>query len=189
MTYRHSFLALVLLSGSALAETVYIDDQIKIWTRKGHTNEYKVDYLFAPGTQLEVLQRNAESGFAQVRDEQGRITWIDGKFLTSMPTAHQRLVEANREIAKLKKDGAEEVRLLNSRVNQMAPLENVNKDLQEKLAQAQSEAEQARQKAQLFESGFNRDAFFGGAAVLFGGMVFGWVLSKLGGKKRSEGWS
>ncbi|MCW9018375.1 MAG: TIGR04211 family SH3 domain-containing protein, partial [Kangiellaceae bacterium] len=121
MNFRNSFLAFLFFSSSAVAETVYIDDQIKVWSRTGHTNEYKVHYQLAPGTKFEVLQRNAESGFVEVRDEQGRTTWIDGKFLVSQPTAHQRLVEANREIARLKKVNSEKVSELQSKVNQMAP--------------------------------------------------------------------
>ena len=189
MTYRHSFLALFLLSGSALAETVYISDQIKIWSRTGHTNAYKVHYQLTPGTKFEVLQRNDESGFVEVRDEQGRTTWVDGKLLTSQPTAHQRLVEANREIERLKKDSAEEVRELTSRVNQMAPLEKVNQELQTRLAKVESEMEQAKHKAQLYEGGFNREFYFSSALVMLGGILVGWIMSRVGGKKRNSAWS
>ncbi|WP_196139531.1 TIGR04211 family SH3 domain-containing protein [Aliikangiella sp. G2MR2-5] len=176
-------------SNVVLAETVYIDDKILIWTRTGPSNAYKVRYRLEPGAKLEVVQRDAETGFVEVKDEQGRNSWVDPKLLTSQPTAHQKLKEANAEIVRLKSSYEEKVRVLQAEINQMTPLKSVNSNLQQELAKAQTEAEQSRQKAQLYESGFDRDTFFAGAAVMLGGMFLGWLFSKFGGKRKNTGWN
>lgn len=185
-------LIIALLSGfwatSLAAKTVYIGDEIVVETRTGPTTGYRIPFWLKPGTPLEALQTNAETGYIEVRDSRGRTAWIDPKYLSEQPTVHQKYQQATAEIAKLKSDYAKSESEMQSRINQLSPLEALNADLQNQLAQAQSELESSRQKAQLYEGGFNRDAFFGGAAVLLGGMFIGWVFSKFGGKRRNDGW-
>ncbi len=172
-----------------IAKTVYVDDKIKIWSRTGPSNEYKVKYQIEPGEALDVLQTDQETGFFEVRDSRGRDFWVDGKFISTEPTAHQKLVIAEKEIKRLKAEHSEKVSGLQQKINQMEPLQKMNADLQKQVAKLQTEVEQSRQKAQLYEGGFNRDAFFGGAAVLLGGMFIGWIFSKFGGRKRNAGWN
>ena len=180
---------LVLLSFQTVAETVYIDDKIKIWSRTGESNDYRVKYQYAPGTKLEVIQKNEESGFVEVRDETGRTGWLDSKFITSEPTAHQLLVNANKQITSLTQSHLEKISVLEKRVIDLAPLESFNQELQNKLARQETELEQLRQKSEVYKGGFYSEVFFMGAVVVLSGMLLGWLLSKLGGRRRNTGWN
>ncbi|TQV87687.1 TIGR04211 family SH3 domain-containing protein [Aliikangiella coralliicola] len=186
-------LILVLLvavnSLSLAAETMYVDDKIQVWSRTGPSNQYKVRFKLLPGAKLEVIQKNEETGFAEVKDTAGRVSWIDSKLLSNQPTSHQLLADAKRQIEKLKRDNADKVSTLERRLNELEPLEKINQDLQSKLAKIETELEQSRQKGQVYESGFKSEAFFAGAVVVLGGMLFGWLLTKLGGGKRNSGWN
>lgn len=180
---------LIIASPFLQAKSVYVADQIEVETRRGPTSGYKFGFLVKPGTSLEVLQTNQETGFVQVRDARGRTAWIDPKYLSERPTVHQKFKDAEAEISRLKAEFSQKESEMTSRINQLSPLEGVNADLQNKLAQLQSELEQSDQKAQLYEGGFKTEAFFGGAAVLLGGMFIGWLFSKFGGKRRNTGWN
>ena len=97
--------ALLLGSGSsiAVAETVYISDELTVPLRSGPSNAYRILHRGLPsGTQMEVLSRDEESGFTQIRTGRGTEGWIPTQYLVSQPIARDRLVIANREIERLK---------------------------------------------------------------------------------------
>jgi SH3 domain protein len=97
-------LALILSVGSALAaaETVYISDALTVPLRSGPSNAYRILHRGLPsGTKMEVLSRDEESGFTQIRTTQGTEGWIPTQYLVNQPIARDRLVAANREIERL----------------------------------------------------------------------------------------
>ena len=171
------------------AEQAFIKDDISVWSRTGPSNAYKVKYKLYPGTQFEIIQRNEETGFVEVRESNQRVSWIDPQFVTMTPTAHVALVSARSEISRLNQTHEQKLDGLQKRINELEPLESINQELQSKLAVVETDLEQARQKAQLYESGFKKDAYFTGAAIILSGMFIGWILSRLGGTKRNSGWN
>ncbi len=186
-----SLFLLLIFTGITLsprAETVYIDDKQKfVWSRSGPSTEYRLRENIILG-KLEVLQRNTQTEFVQVRDEAGKEFWLKAKYLTANPSAQHQLIRLQNETVTLKASYAEDLSRLENRVKGLAPLEKLNKNLQDEIAQLKTELEQARQKGQMYQSGFNSEAFFAGAVVILGGILLGWVLSKLGGQKRRSGW-
>jgi len=94
-------LLLTLLAFNSLAETVYIDDNQKfVWTRTGPSEDFKVRENVVT-SQLEVLQRNEETGFVQVKDERGNTFWVKSKYLTGTPSARHKLKDAEDNILSL----------------------------------------------------------------------------------------
>ncbi len=102
-----SKLSIVLVAGivfatGALAETAYVSDALTVPLRSGPSNAYRILHRGLPsGTQLEVLQRDADSGFTQIRTSRGTEGWIPDQYLVSEPIAKHKLVAANREIEQL----------------------------------------------------------------------------------------
>jgi len=179
---------LILFSVQVLAETVYIDDTQKfVWTRTGPTEEFRVRESVVL-SKLEILQRNENSNFVQVRDETGKEFWVKSHYLTATPSAQYKLVNAENEIKALKESHNSKISRLEKRLRELSPLETLNKELQSKLASQETELEQQRQKSAMYKDGFNGDAFMYGAMVVLGGMLLGWLLSKIGGRRRNSGW-
>jgi len=86
----------------AVAETVYISDMLTVPLRSGPSNAYRILHRGLPsGTQMEVLGRDEEAGFTQIRTAQGTEGWIPTQYLVDQPIARDRLVAANREIERL----------------------------------------------------------------------------------------
>ena len=181
-------LLLTLLAFNSLAETVYIDDNQKfVWTRTGPSEDFKVRENVVT-SQLEVLQRNEETGFVQVKDERGNTFWVKSKYLTGTPSARHKLKDAEDNILSLTQKYKSKISTLEKRVQDLAPLETFNQELQTKLATQEAELETLRQKAQMYQDGFNSEMLFAGSLVVLGGMFVGWLLSKLGGRRRNSGW-
>lgn len=175
----------------ATAESAYIDDKIKVWSRTGPSNAFKVKYRLTPGTKFEVLEKNEESGFVKVRDEAGRVSWLDSQYISAVPTANILLVDAKTKIERLQAEHMAKLSSLEKQVQALEPLRGINQKLQNEIAEINTDYEQLSQESQVYRGRFEQEAFFSGALVFIGGMFVGWILSKLGGgrKRNSGGWS
>src|SRR4051812_28220921 len=92
----------LLAAFSTHAATVYVSDQLTIPLRRGPSNEYKIINAGLPsGTALEVLQKNEEAGFTQVRTPNGIEGWVPSQYLASEPPARDQLAAATKRAASL----------------------------------------------------------------------------------------
>jgi SH3 domain protein len=175
---------------SAVAESAYISDQIEIiWTRTGPTKEYRFSFQLAPGAKFEILQENQETGYVEIKDERGRIGWLENKYITKNPTANRLLSAAKNEIVELKKNYQESLSSLEKRIKVLEPLQQTNDALQNELAKLETNYEVISQENQAHKNRFLREVFFAGAVVFFAGFIFGWIVSRVTGNKRGSGWS
>jgi SH3 domain protein len=84
------------------AETVYISDRLTVPLRSGPSNANRILHRGLPsGTRMEVLSRNSDSGFVQIRTDRGTEGWLPAQYLVSEPIARDRLAAANRRIDEL----------------------------------------------------------------------------------------
>ncbi|MEO1574131.1 MAG: TIGR04211 family SH3 domain-containing protein [Pseudomonadota bacterium] len=86
---------------TAHAETAYINDQLEVTLRSGESTRHSIDSMLTSGTALTVLSRNAETGYAQVRLQNGRTGYVLSRFLTDAPIARDRLRAAEQALARL----------------------------------------------------------------------------------------
>ena len=106
-------------AGPAYAQTAYISDNLTVPLRSGPSNANRILHRGLPsGTELEILARDEDSGFVQIRTTRGTEGWLPEQYLLEEPIARDRLVIANRRIAEL--SGTVE--------QQRAQLGNLNRD-------------------------------------------------------------
>ncbi len=92
----------LLSPATAAAETVYISDVLTVPLRSGPSNANRILHRGLPsGTKMEVLSRDAGSGFVQIRTDRGTEGWLPEQYLVSEPIARDRLAAANRRIEQL----------------------------------------------------------------------------------------
>lgn len=90
------------LPATAAAETVYISDVLTVPVRSGPSNANRILHRGLPsGTRMEVLARDADSGFVQIRTDGGTEGWLPEQYLVSEPIARDRLAAAERRIEQL----------------------------------------------------------------------------------------
>jgi SH3 domain protein len=92
----------LLAAGGARAETAYISDTLTVPVRSGPSNANRILHRGLPsGTRMEILARDSDSGFVQIRTDRGTEGWLPAQYLVSEPIARDRLVSANRRIEEL----------------------------------------------------------------------------------------
>ena len=86
----------------AYAQTAYISDNLTVPLRSGPSNANRILHRGLPsGTELEILSRDEDSGFVQIRTTRGTEGWLPEQYLLDEPIARDRLIIANRRIAEL----------------------------------------------------------------------------------------
>lgn len=84
------------------AETAYISDNLTVPLRSGPSNANRILHRGLPsGTKLDILGRDDDSGFVQIRTDRGTEGWLPAQYLVDEPIARDRLVAANRRIRDL----------------------------------------------------------------------------------------
>ena len=95
----------MLASAGALAETLYISDELTVPLRRGPSNGHKIINAALPsGTPLEVLSEDKAAGFTQVRTANGTDGWVPTQYLTSTPVAKDQLAGANKRVQSLENE-------------------------------------------------------------------------------------
>ena len=78
----------VFLSQAVFAETVYVRDTLYVPLRGGQTIEHRILHRgLKSGTKMELLETVEESGFSQIKMEDGVVGWIKTQYLTDQPIA------------------------------------------------------------------------------------------------------
>jgi SH3 domain protein len=84
------------------AETAWISDRLTVPLRSGPSNANRILHRGLPsGTSLEVLTRDEQSGFVEVRTENGTEGWLPAQYLIDQPIARDRLSTANQRVRDL----------------------------------------------------------------------------------------
>lgn len=181
------FFLAITVSLPILAADVYVYDKAKLWSRTGPSNEYKVYIQLLPGTRLEVIGENTQTGFTQVKDRKDREFWVKSEYLSSTPTANILLNDALNKIDLNAAKYQSTVQSLEQQITTMKPLGEINESLQAKIAEMELELEQLRLSNKAISGRFYRELFFAGGLTVLAGMFLGWAFGARG-KKRNDGW-
>lgn len=140
-------LALVLCAAApAAAETAYISDKLTVPLRSGPSNANRILHRGLPsGTQLEILGRDSDSGFVQIRTDRGTEGWLPAQYLVSEPIARDRLSAANQRLQTLTRTLDEQTRQLEALKNSRNESEQSVSRLSEQVAALQAELARIRQ--------------------------------------------
>jgi len=95
---------LMLVSGTALAETRYVSDNLEITMRSGKGTSYGITRMLRSGTPVDVLDEDKETGYTQVRTKGGKEGWVLTRFLMKGQAARDRLAAAEKNLAELELD-------------------------------------------------------------------------------------
>lgn len=100
-------LVVLFFSTMAAAEPGYINDQFEITLRSGESTRHSIIRMLESGTKLEVLSRNADTGYARVLLDDGTEGYVLTRFLSDQPVARDQLVWVRSQLNKLREDKKE----------------------------------------------------------------------------------
>lgn len=106
MKTRIALFAALLLSASALAEPAWVTDQFEITLRSGPSTSNAIQLMVSSGTRLEVLERDAESGYTRVRTQGGTEGWVLTRYLMNEASAREQLENLTSQLTNANSRGS-----------------------------------------------------------------------------------
>lgn len=106
------------------AEAMYIDDTLLVPLRSGEGTGFRIVHKgLRSGTQLEIIEKNAETGYSFVRTPSGIEGYLPTRYLSAEPIAKTKLAKAEKSIVKLQAQNKELKQQLNSTQGDLKALE------------------------------------------------------------------
>ena len=137
-----TWLFAVIATGAARAEPAWVSDQFEITLRSGPSTGNAIQLMLNSGAQVEVLERDRETGYSHVRTAGGTEGYVLTRYLMSEPSAREQLATLTGQLT----DAASRGTSLNSQLQairaeqdaakrQIATLEQEKGDLEEELGE------------------------------------------------------
>ena len=138
-------LAALLMPNPTRAETAYISDVLTVPLRSGPSTSNRILHRGLPsGTRLEILGRDSDSNFVQIRTEGGMEGWLPEQYLVSQPIARDRLAAASKRIEELSNTVERQKRDLAALGSSKGEAEQSNADLEAQVAELTQELAEIR---------------------------------------------
>jgi len=107
MTARRLVLAcFLLLPAVAAAQSAWVTDQFEITLRTGPSTSNAIELMLSSGTELAVLERDAESGYTKVRSPGGTEGWVLSRYLMNEPSAREQLEALSAQLTNATSEGS-----------------------------------------------------------------------------------
>ncbi len=90
-TVNTSLLVLILIAPMAFGAPAWVSDEFEITLRTGPSTSNSIQLMVGSGTQLEVLERDADSGYSRVRTPGGTEGWVLTRYLMNERSAREQL--------------------------------------------------------------------------------------------------
>lgn len=86
----------------AAESTRYVADMFYVPLHSGKSIKHRIVHRgIKTGTQLTLLEADAEAGFSRVRTSGGTEGWIQNQYISEQPIARTRVVELSRQVTRL----------------------------------------------------------------------------------------
>ncbi|WP_409307946.1 TIGR04211 family SH3 domain-containing protein [Pectobacterium sp. B1J-3] len=82
-------------------EKRYVSDELLTYIHSGPGNQYRIVGTLNAGDQVTVLSVNEGAGYAQIRDDKNRTSWIPLAQLSEMPSLRTRVPELEKQVNEL----------------------------------------------------------------------------------------
>jgi len=130
--FRVAVLCGVCAVSTALAAPGWVTDQFEITLRSGPSTSNAIQLMVDSGTRLEVLERDAETGYSRVRTAGGTEGWVVSRYLMNEPSAREQLENLTKRLTDASTEGAS----LNS---QLIAIQNEYQAANQKIAELEDE--------------------------------------------------
>jgi SH3 domain protein len=80
------------------AESAWVSDRFEITLRSGPSTSNAIQLMLGSGTELEVLERDADSGYTRVRTRGGTEGWVLTRYLMNEPAAREQLATLTSQL-------------------------------------------------------------------------------------------
>jgi len=89
-----------------LAAPAWVSDQFEITLRSGPSTTNAIQLMIDSGLRLEVLERDADSGYSRVRTPGGTEGWVLTRYLMNEPSAREQLQKLTSQLTSANSRGS-----------------------------------------------------------------------------------
>ena len=89
----------ILAASGAYAESAWVSDEFEITLRSGPSTSNAIQLMVSSGMQLEVLERDADSGYTRVRTPGGTEGWVLTRYLMNEASAREQLQALSSQLS------------------------------------------------------------------------------------------
>ena len=181
------FFVILVVSGFAAAETVYVNGIMKITMRTGPGREHKIIAMLKSGESLEML--DSKNGWSSVKTASGKQGWVLTRFITNkVPVSLivSKLKKQNKDLSETLENLKKQNMALDEKAKQSKTIEEAYYRLKKESANFLTLEKQYRKTATLFKKQQARISFLetqlsksdikwflSGSGVLLIGILFG----------------
>ncbi len=97
-TLRTTILSLLIFAPLAYGAPAWVSDEFEIMLRSGPSTSNAIQLMIGSGMQLEVLERDADSGYSKVRTPGGTEGWVLTRYLMNERSAREQLETLTSEL-------------------------------------------------------------------------------------------
>lgn len=97
-TVNTSLLILILVAPMAFGAPAWVSDEFEITLRTGPSTSNSIQLMVSSGLQLEVLERDAETGYSKVRTPGGTEGWVLTRYLMNERSAREQLATLSSQL-------------------------------------------------------------------------------------------
>ncbi len=91
-------LSALFLAGAVHAESAWVSDQFEITLRSGPSTSNSIELMLRSGIEVEVLERDAETGYSRVRTGGGTEGYVLTRYLMNEPAAREQLARLTSQL-------------------------------------------------------------------------------------------
>ncbi len=96
-----TLLALSTLAPAHADEKCYVSDELSTWVRSGPGDQFRLLGKLNAGEEVQLLQTNNDTHYGQIRDSEGRTTWIPLSQLSANPSLRTRVPQLEQQVKDL----------------------------------------------------------------------------------------
>ena len=97
-TLRTTILSLLIFAPLAYGAPAWVSDEFEIMLRSGPSTSNAILLMIGSGMQLEVLERDADSGYSKIRTPGGTEGWVLTRYLMNERSAREQLETLTSEL-------------------------------------------------------------------------------------------
>ena len=106
MTTRLTLLIFAILAPLAHGAPAWVSDEFEITLRSGPSTSNAIQLMVGSGTQLEVMERDAESGYSRVVTPGGTEGWVLTRYLMDERSAREQLATLTNQLTSANSRGS-----------------------------------------------------------------------------------
>lgn len=171
-----ALIAAALLPQAAVAETVWVRDEVRLQLRTGAGSDFRIIGSLSTGDSAQILERS--DGWTKVSAD-GKEGWVPAGFLVPDPPARVALGRLESEAASLRAQVAQLTR-------EAETLRTTNDEIDGRDADQRSRIDALTRENFELRAGARWPEWITGAGIVLVGMFLGWLLSRGGGRRRQQ---